>query len=197
MPLVPLPKIPQEVSAAFQSQWADFSDAEDPVQLPPADSPEYHAQRIFVLSPGEVMGAGGLRTARAAGWRFLASGISSQYGIAASVAQRGNGWSLESVSYGPGIDVSLNAIRLLQPDLQALPDVYELRVLKIPSLLTEAFWLLSPANSQLDRVVPYLTRLAGIEPTRKYSEHEFLSLIRPYAKKRLEYANSPRASGDR
>ncbi len=197
MPLVPIPDIPQEVSAAFQSQWADFSDADDPVQLPPANSPEYHAQRIFVMSPGEVMGPGGLRTARAAGWRFVASGVSSQYGIAASVVQRGNRWSLESVSYGPGIDASLNAILKVLPDLQALPDAYELRILKIPSLLTEAFWLVSPTNNNLDRVVPYLTRLSGIDPTRRYSEDEFLALIRPYAKERLEYANSSRAKGDR
>jgi len=84
-------------------------------------------------------------------------------------------------------------------------DAYELRVLRIPGLSLEAFWLKCEKSEKNDLLVPYGLVLQGnsriklpggrtLEKNKAYSADEFLEIIQESAMKRLMAdENPPRA----
>jgi hypothetical protein len=84
-------------------------------------------------------------------------------------------------------------------------DAYDLRVLRIPGLCLEAFWLKCPNDERNDLLVPYglvlqsanrikLPGGATLEKNKAYSPEEFLKIIQESAHKRLMAdENPPRA----
>jgi hypothetical protein len=82
--------------------------------------------------------------------------------------------------------------------LENLPDLhgrsYDPRLLRIPGLYIEAFWLkpLSPGD-ETDLVVPYHTPLKDLDPAKPYPIKDFLDRIRPLAEQALAVNDSPKA----
>ncbi len=107
-----------------------------------------------------------------------------------------------SLSYGVAVREDTKALRTIEP-LHALHDVsYELRILRVAGLLTQAYWLKSlSAGNQADAIVPYSTPIRELNPKdpnapkNTFSVADFFAILTPYAQRALEYDDSPRADG--
>ena len=90
------------------------------------------------------------------GWRFLAEDAASNRKVACHVGQPrpDHPEKLTGLSTAPSIQNALDRLGELEnlPDVQS--DDFELRVLRIPRLQIEAFWLHAKSGDK-DRFVPY------------------------------------------
>ena len=84
---------------------------------------------------------------------------------------------MTGISLDPIIGRAIAAVR----EVAALPGVqekeYELRVLRIPGVLVEAFWLKS-LNGSEDVMIPVLTSSVRFERMRSYLGGEFFNTVR-------------------
>jgi len=122
-----------------------------------------------------------------AGWRFLLRSEPGQaeQAIAADVNTRAEGApKMTGVWRGMQIQKLAQAI----DELEALPEVraqdYELRILGIPGLHIEAFWL-KPEAGGPDLVVPFRALTKEIQLMRAYPADEFRQISRRMAKDHL------------
>jgi hypothetical protein len=155
------------------------------------------AQQVFLLALNDAADGRGAEKAREAGWRFFA-GDSEDTALLGRVSRRGpqEPWRMTSASYGPRVWAALQESRALQ----ALPRVrdapYELRVLAVPALQLETFWMVAQAQGDTDLVAPFpagpnqLLRELG-EPV--YTMAAFVDTIRPVALKELHDGGSSAA----
>ena len=93
---------------------------------------------------------------------------------------------MTSLSRDPLVGKAIQAIH----EVESLPEVqqqnYELQVLRIPGILTEAFWLKSLTGAP-DLIVPVLTRSRKLQVMRAYPWEEFLNIVRPIAQYFLKF----------
>jgi hypothetical protein len=148
--------------------------------------PYQAAQQVFLLRLDDAARVGGAANAREAGWRFFA-GESEDTALLGIVSRRGpqEPWRMTSAYYGPRVWAALQQSR----DLQALPRVrdaaYELRVLAVPALQLETFWMVAQSEADTDLVAPFpagdnqLIRELNREPV--YTMPDFVATIRPLA----------------
>ena len=189
------PNPPHAISLAYRTGFASF--------LKPGDSPlnadrssQQHAQQVFVLELNDLIKGVELDEARLLGWRFLTGGRSGS-ALAAEVLAAGPDGQpkLTGLSRGPGATRSLHAAQ----DVRKLPEAEgrELRVLAIPGLLTEAFWLKAiPGKSKNDFVVPFLVTTNKLLVMSPYPATDFLATAQELASQRLEAAGGgARAKG--
>jgi len=144
---------------------------------------------IFTLGLRDI--ANGLESVKPAGWRFLAGHPPGEV-LAADVTEAipGSGTNavpkMTSLSHDSLIGGAIRAIH----EVETLPELqghnYELRVLRIPGLLIEAFWLKSLDGGD-DLVVPVLTRGAELKAMRAYPIAQFLEIARPMVAKFLKF----------
>jgi hypothetical protein len=109
-----------------------------------------------------------------AGWRLFA-GTTQQMIVMGRVTWRGqSGWKMSAVNYGDWAWSVLEATRKLDELPQVKTADYELRVLAVPALSLEAFWLVSKTEGTQDLVVPFRSpgaddeRRAAVEPLPNY-----------------------------
>jgi hypothetical protein len=144
---------------------------------------------IFTLGLQQIVRGDGLLAAQQTSWRFLARGASGQTVAADVTARPGATPKMASVWRGPQIENTARA----RVDVERLPDVkardYELRVLRIPGLRIEAFWLKLPAGDA-DLVVPFLTLADELRWLQPYPADNFLKIVRAMAEKQLAYEAS-------
>jgi len=142
------------------------------------------AQKVYVLSLDQIVNGPAPGDDLFMGWRYLAS-IRPDIAIAALAFQRpGGDASFTGITGGPQ---TAKAVRTAQelPTLPNPPDgVYELRLLSIPGLLTECFWLRSQGGGS-DWVIPFDTVAPGVQEKQFYTMNAFLTLARPLASARL------------
>jgi hypothetical protein len=82
-------------------------------------------------------------------------------------------------SSAPEIAGAVNSIREIEATEGISPADYELRLLRIPWLRFEAFWLFSKYGRQLDIVFPYtrFAKVARLKTMAPYTAKEFLKAI--------------------
>ena len=118
-------------------------------------APYQAVQQMFRLELDDAARGGGPERAKEAGWRFFA-GESPETALLGRVTRRGPNepWRMTSASYGPRVWAALEDSRALQ----ALPRVrdaqYVLRVLAVPALQLETFWIAAQAGGT-DLVAPF------------------------------------------
>lgn len=158
-----------------------------PAGLPAAEYP----QQVFVLALQDAARSTGLEQAKPVFWQFLL-GSASEPAYAADVAHPppGRPPKMTSLARGPLIAKSIRASQ----EVEALPQVragnYELRRLFIAGLSIRAFWLKS-LEDKSDLAVPYHALAEELKAMQPYRMVEFMSIIRPLARKRLKFDNSP------
>jgi hypothetical protein len=181
--------VPANIEAAFQTGIAKFFAANDErlnLLLHPR-GPSFWLP-IYTLGLNDIAHGAGLRAAQldADSWRLLAG--ASNLSAATEVGRGPTGeWKVTSTSQGPRIDEALRAAQLAISDWQRRPELeqgnFQLRILSIPSLVTEAFWLKSEGGGS-DFVIPYHTLIRGLEPGTTLSEKDFLSKTLGVARQR-------------
>jgi hypothetical protein len=143
------------------------------------------AQQVFQLSLNEAAHNTGSINPPSAGWRFfIGHGVSDTvFGRVVQVPPS-NAWKLTGVFYGERVSAALVASR----ELVHLPDVatndYELRLLAIPGLNLEVFWLVAQTAGSVDLIIPLPAMPQVIPPPPSsscFSIVTFLALIRPLA----------------
>jgi hypothetical protein len=179
---------PSAMLAVF-ARWKDFAGASDPsLDTLLYVYPEQHNMQVIYALGLEDLRASGLQNARKVGWRFLA-GSGLRQAVAANLAQTGNEPpQMTALTRGPEIASAIRAAQRIRDDFPLVKDPqyeYELRVLKIPGILLEVFWL--KAKTGGDLVVPYFALFCDkLNVMRVLQADEFLDIVKPLAKKRLQ-----------
>jgi hypothetical protein len=171
------PNPPLAVKTAFREGLPRFTRLTD---LSKSDG-----QQVFTLRLQDIACGGGIERARAVGWKFM-GGDASGLAVAGVVKSNANRPLLIGLSHGSAVGAHLDASDWVKtlPEVQA--NDYELRVLLIPGLLLETFWLKSTGNLP-DLVVLFRKATNEIECKKAYSMERFLALARPWAEKGLQF----------
>lgn len=202
------PQNDQAVTWALLGRLRDF--------IHPSESLHHPLTDVYRLQPIQAVYVVGLEDLRKTGlegaeqscWRFLAGSTLGQ-AAGAEVTFLGPGHTpvLNGLLTGPDVTVfvqSADRFRLQYEKIyDAYDDKYELRILSIPGLLIEAFWLTcSPARSTAarrhrrpaklppatDHLIPFLDGSRKLTLMRDYTVGEFLADVRPWVAAGLKSA---------
>jgi hypothetical protein len=185
MPIQPWPASPKQLRA-FQAALSQLA------ELHPIPAGLTSQQRLPIYNVGlrDVIAAkdpSGIGTQ--VSWRYFATDDGQTNAVSGDV-DLSEVPRVTSLSYGPEVLAALKASDSLDK-IAALPaDDFEPRLLRIPGLLLECFWLtpmLQPESVEPAWVVPYHTVLKTqtLDKTRAYESAEFLDIIRPLARRAL------------
>ncbi|MEO8372541.1 MAG: hypothetical protein ABI806_25365 [Candidatus Solibacter sp.] len=203
------PQVPAAAEEAFSTQLADFvwpSQGDRPrtitqeyvgemPRIPSlsdlrqsGDAALFHdAHHLYVLDLRDVADNADVISPRAAGWRFFA-GNSPGNIVMATVKRKGDNWRMTSSHYGERVWEMLEAVRALDQMTELEGGKYEVRVLTVPGLNLEVFWL-TDKQAGTDLAVPFpAPPKQPIEELNKYPVYtmtNFLAAIRPLARQRL------------
>jgi hypothetical protein len=171
---------PAKTRRAFKKGLAEMIElGRAPTDLPRGDYP----QQIYALGLDDIVVRKNLEDVKPVAWEFL---MGRATGPAIAVAVRhphtGQEPKVTSLMRGPLIAQAIQATHMVQKLRQVQRRNYELRRLRIPALSIGAFWLKSLDGGD-DFVVPYQTVADELEPRTAYPMDEFLTIIRPMARK--------------
>jgi hypothetical protein len=186
------PTIPPVIRRTFDRNLAAFLRPDDP-RPPDNERAIRPAQQVFSLGLEPLSNNQPIRDhAKAANWRFLIAAGSGK-GLYATVTRHDHE-PAEFIGLSRGAQAAV-AVQADQ-DLRKLPaaqaEKYNLCVLAIPGLLTEAFWLkwVAPDGTESDPskdlIVPFVTAQKQLMPMHPYSVEEFTIIAGPLAKDRLD-----------
>jgi hypothetical protein len=143
-------------------------------------------QRIYVLSLRAIAKGRGVERAKPMVWEFLVGGERKPAVLISIGDPPGKKRPrMTSLTRGPVAAAALEATRQVETLPRVRRHKYELRRLRISSLSIGAFWLKSLEKGKPDLAVPYHTIHEKLKQLQAYTMEEFLSVIRPIAKKRL------------
>jgi len=150
---------------------------------------------IYNLTARDVLSNANLSTAaRLLGYRYFAHGDSPEAVVAGDVDASST--RVTALSYGSSVQKTLVAKKGLdeQPDLEdPVASNYEPRLLRIPGLYVEAFWLKPlSAGGQADLIVPYHTLIEDLDPAKPISVQDFFDKVSPLAEQALKEGDAPR-----
>jgi hypothetical protein len=204
---------PTDVAAAFAKQLPDFvslpSDSSRRMQGfvgsppaiptmddlgPPGDRILRHdGQEVFVLSLTDAAYNGGVSAAVSSGWRFFAGSAPGKILMGKVARRKVSDWKLTAAFYGDRVWAANEASKALDrlPEVQSSD--YELRVLTVPGLNLEVFWLVAQSASADDLVVPFPMKphqpIDVLNQDAVFTMANFLAAIRPLA--RLQMTAEP------
>jgi hypothetical protein len=152
-----------------------------------------HAQRVFVLSLAEAARCRGSISPAPDGWRFFVGNARGKTVLARMIHHpRSRGWKLTSVRHGTRVWEAFSASRELDKLEAHRAADYELRLLTIPGLNLEAFWLKAQRAGAHDVVLPFPARdkqlVAAVRGASEYLLPNFLAEIRSLAASKLTMA---------
>ncbi|HXE63927.1 MAG TPA: hypothetical protein VN519_10335 [Bryobacteraceae bacterium] len=135
---------------------------------------------VYTLRLDDVGTSAGIRAAELTGWRFLV-GNADQNLISCTVTrQAGTGaWQLTTAYYGPQVKWVFRAKDALASLQQIQARSYELRILVIPAINVEAFWLYDPSPDAADLVAVYVDGTQYVVPTDAQPPATFLRVFAP------------------
>jgi hypothetical protein len=143
-------------------------------------------QQVFQLSLNAAANNSGTIHPPSVGWRFLAGHGPTESVLGRMVQNPSTkAWKLTGVFFGERVWAAYVASESLSALPEAAKDDYELRVLAVPGLNLEAFWLVAQTAGSVDLIVPFPQGLDQIIPSLRaqnpYKLVTFLALIRPLA----------------
>ena len=150
---------------------------------------------VYNLGTRDVLANADLKaTARLVSWRYFAANDNQSTAVVGDVDATATP-RVTGLSYGALALETLKATQALEsmPGLSATH--YEPRLLRIPGLLVEAFWLktMSPGD-EADLVVPYHTLIKELSPTRLHPVRDFYEKISADAAKAIVEDDSPKTA---
>jgi hypothetical protein len=142
--------------------------------------------QAFVLTLQDAANNTGVINPAHVGWNFFA-GNGANATVVGRVVQRRHAWKLVAVHYGALVYEAMNLAELIMsaPPTQVAAVDYDLRLLSIPGLNVEVFWLASRNAASTDFVVQTPTAVTPSlhlgNPTSPLMIQNFLTEIRPLA----------------
>ena len=181
---------PHDVMFAMMARWADFARTGDPSLNELNAHPEatfMQEVRFLQISDAKDPKCSLNERAAPAGWRFLGGTVHGQ-SVAAIVDNVDKPARMAALARGIAIASLIRAAsRVGELTIAQDPNRKDaLRVLKIPGLLVEAFWLQSADPKVENMVVPYFAEFIDtLLPMQPITEKEFLKIVREVAIKRV------------
>ena len=145
------------------------------------DSLLHDPQQAFILDLEDAAGNAGTRAARPTGWRIFAGRLPGKTVLGRVARRRESGWKLTAAFYGDNAWVELNASEALDRLPQVSQADYELRVLAVPGLNLQAFWLVARTPGVEDLAIPFPRRQASSDSPEVLTMANFLASIRQKA----------------
>lgn len=172
MPLNPEP-FPDDAQAAFLMALGD---------QPPGGP--LHSTPVYAVTLGRLASGEGLRGAQKVGWHFMTT--QEQKSVSGDVpdAPVANQPLAASVSQGPTIAAIWNAYEQLAGLQEVVQQQFKPRILRIPGLHTEAFWLKSESDD-LDYLVPFLTFARELRDPVPLTRAKFEEIVQGLANRQL------------
>lgn len=194
MPIIAYPVLNVQ-SAAFQSglqQLMQLRRIPEGLTIYPNRYPVYNLGARDVLTQLDPSAA-----ARLVSWRYFANGSSGGVTVSGDV-NLASPPRVVSLSYGTTIREDLRTAGKLVD----LPDLgnhsYDPRLLRIPGLYVEAFWLKSmPTGDESDLIVPYHTPLVNLDPAKPIPAADFFGRLRYFAQQAITNSNAPKTAPKR
>ena len=182
-------ELTKEMLGVFRKGLSDFIETDDPA----ARFTRTSGVPVFTLDLQPVLTRRGLESVQKAGLRIFA-GIPERDFMAGDLAERDGDLRLVSFSRDRKLIDQFNHLEAIgELDELKGEEQFELRLLRIPAVLVDAFWLVSAAESK-EFIVPIRTPDKNIELMRPYSVTEFLERIIPLANKFQEFDRVERGS---
>jgi hypothetical protein len=143
------------------------------------------SEKVYVLGLPQIVDGKPPTDVLFVGWRYLV-GIGPNVAVVVLVSEDGNtAPAFAGISAGPITAKNVKASQDLAKLPNPPPGNYELRVLSIPGLLTDCFWLKSTAADGSDWVVPFDTDVAELHEMNTYPMDGFMSTLKVAAQARL------------
>jgi hypothetical protein len=170
---------PAPIQRSFDRHFTSFLRPGDP--QPDARRGAQYAQPVYVLGL-EPLKNGQFGEPTLVSWRIL-MGFGSANGLYATVTSRdGDQAEFSGLSRGPKAALTLAANQNVRQLPQATEN-YELRLLSIPGLLTEAFWLKWVSDEpDKDVILPFSTAQKELQLWHRYSRQTFAEAAQKSAK---------------
>jgi hypothetical protein len=156
---------------------------EAPEKIVPAD-----VQQLFKLGLTDAANNAGVRAATPTGWRVFA-GKSPESTVLGVIVQRPQtGWKMTACYYGRRAWDALQSSDTLKDLSEVNADDYQLRILTVPGLNIEAFWLAAQKAGGEHLVVPMMAPaldvaermgVHGVAAQTVFTMSNFLAAIRP------------------
>ncbi len=147
----------------------------------------------FTLGLRDVQRSGETSSAKAGSWQFFAGNTASEAVAGECLQNPDTGiWQLTNVSYGSDVWQMIEALNSL-PQLAGIPSLedFQVRFLKIPGILVEAFWLVSQ-NDGTDLAVvfplPPNQLQRRLNDQAVYQMPVFLNIVSALARERLSFS---------
>jgi hypothetical protein len=152
-----------------------------------APPPGHDPQQVFVLGLSDLVRQPGTAAARQDSWRLFAGNTQGKTCMGRVVQRSPGGWKLTSCLWGDQVWSALLASQAIATLAAALPADYELRVLRIPGINLEAFWLVAQPPASGDLVVPFQANQSILSLGRSGTIElgTFLSVVGPMVIKRM------------
>lgn len=167
--------VPENIRGAFESGLGNFLGEPVPARFRASVGIE-----VFTLPVDDLAAGRKEMNPRPAGWLFL-TGASPGEIMAAEVYEPGRGAEPKVVNVSR--DPVNEKIRRMVQGIERLPQMraadYELRVLRIPAISVEAFWLKAAKKGQADLVVPFFSLSHHVRTGQTYPVDGFLEAILP------------------
>jgi hypothetical protein len=153
-----------------------------------------YVQPIHIFGLRDILAKQIKAGANPVSWRYFATNASKEEVVAGDV-DVSSPPKLTNLRYGVVAKSMLEVTDTLEEHLPELNDEsYELRILRIPGFLVEAFWL-TPMTEELDSLVVlapyYKTLIESLDDRGKWTMTNFLETVRSDAAKTLAFKNSP------
>lgn len=154
-----------------------------------------NSHHVFVLNRDQL-DVTKLNAAMPVGWGYVVGqsteNVTAESPVAsAEVLERGGGHQFSHIQHGWLGKATQRAISVAEQLPQVIAGSYELRMLRVPSLYTDALWLKNLAAGR-DLVVPIASANPEIQADRSYDAEEFLAIMRDIAAKKAGFDNSPK-----
>jgi hypothetical protein len=146
---------------------------------------DHNQQQVFSLALSDLASEG---APRPMGWRLFAGNNQGKTVLGHVIQPPAGGWKLTGCFYRDRVWDILQA-SLALASLRAVQQAdYELRLLTIPGLNLEAFWLFAKQPGQSDLVVPFPAApnqpISGLNTAGTFTMANFQSIVSPLAKQR-------------
>jgi hypothetical protein len=142
--------------------------------------------QAFTLTLQQAANNTGVINPAFAGWSLFAGGAQDKT-VLGTVVQRRHSWKLVAVHYGDAVWETLQTVQQLQstPPDRVLSSTYELRLLAVPGLNREVFWLTGQTPTSVDVIIPTSSGasrvVSGTLSWEPQVLQSFLADIRPLA----------------
>jgi hypothetical protein len=155
------------------------------IPAPDQVGPAHNSQQIFLLTLNQAVSNTGPINPPSVGWRFFAGTSPNDTVLVRTIqVSPSNAWKLAGVFYGARVYQALALSMHLEAFAQAANEEYELRLLALPGLNLEAFWLAARTAGTPDLIAPFPQKTGQLIQVLQgdfYPMASFLALIRPLA----------------